>query len=83
MLLTEGLPLAVYGLHRIGWPLLGDLLPPGTVYSAATASLSWAWLAGPVLVAAAALAVARRSLGRCDAELRRWYDRHSGRKVMS
>jgi hypothetical protein len=83
MLLTVGLPLAAFGLHRANWPLLGDLLPPGAIYSAATASLSWAWLLGPALIAAAALVIARRSLGRCDAELRRWYDRHSGRKVMS
>jgi hypothetical protein len=83
MLLTVGLPVAAYGLYRLHWPLLGDLLPPGAIYSAGTASLSPAWLLGPILIAAATLFVARRSLGRCDAELRRWYDRHCGRKVIS
>ena len=29
------------------------------------------------------LTVARRALFSCDAELRRWYERHHGRKVMS
>jgi hypothetical protein len=40
-------------------------------------------LLGPVLVTAVTLVVARRSLGNCDAELRNWYDRHHGHKVMT
>lgn len=83
LLLTIGLPLAAYGLQRLQWPLLSDLLPPGAIYRAGTASLSLTGLLGPILVAALTLLVARRSLSRCDAELRRWYDVHSGRKVVT
>jgi hypothetical protein len=32
-------------------------------------------------VGGAALLTARRSLLQCDAELRRWYDRHHGSRV--
>jgi hypothetical protein len=83
MLLTVGLPLGAYGLARLGRPLLGALLPPGMVYHAAAGPASLAWLPGPVLVAAVTLAVGRWSLRYCDRELRRWYDRHAGHKVMS
>ena len=83
LLLTVGLPLAAYGLTRLGGPLLGALTPPGLVYSANAPAGSLAWLVGPALLAGLTLAIARQSLRRCDAELRRWYDRHHGRKVMS
>jgi hypothetical protein len=83
MLLTVGLPVGAYGLGSLGWPLLGGLLPPGMVYRAHSVPASLAGLLGPVLVAAAALVVARRSLRNCDAELRNWYDRHHGHKVMT
>jgi hypothetical protein len=83
LLLTVGLPLAAYGLQRLQWPLLGDLLPPASIYRAGTASLSLTWLFGPMLIALLTLLVARRSLKGCDAELRRWYDVHSGHKVVS
>jgi hypothetical protein len=82
MALTVGLPLAAYGLHRLSWPLVGDWLPPGAIYSAGAGSVSAAWLVGPVVIAAATLLVARRSLQRCDSQLRHWYDLHCGRKVM-
>ena len=83
MTLTVGLPLAAYGLHRLHWSSLGDLLPPGAIYRAATTAPALIWLVGPLLIAALTLLVARTSLGRCDRDLRRWYDRHGGRKVMS
>jgi hypothetical protein len=40
-------------------------------------------LGGPLILAAGTLAAARSTLRRCDAELRRWYDAHQGRKVMA
>jgi len=83
MLLTVGLPLGAFALASLGWPSLGELLPPGMVYRAAAGRASPLWLLGPVLAGAGALAVARQALGSCDAELRRWYDRHHGQKVMS
>jgi hypothetical protein len=83
LLLTVGLPLAAYALTRLGGPLLGALAPPGLVYSAHIPAVSPAWLLSPVLLAALTLVVSRRSLRDCDAQLRRWYDRHHGQKVMS
>jgi hypothetical protein len=81
LLLTVGLPLAAYALARAGVPALGDLLPPGSVYRAASGGLSAAGLAGSVLAAGLGVAAAGRSLRDGDAELRRWYDRHCGSKV--
>jgi hypothetical protein len=81
--LTVGLPLLAFGFYRMGCPLLGALLPPGVVYSAAVLAPSVAWLIGPVLIAGCTLFIARRSLVQCDAELRRWYDLHHGSKVLS
>ncbi len=81
LLLTVGLPLAAYALARAGVPALGDLLPPGSVYRAASGGLSAAGLAGSVLAAGLGVAATGRSLRDCDAELRRWYDRHCGSKV--
>jgi hypothetical protein len=83
MLLTVGLPLAAFTLTRLGWPLPGSWLPPGAVYRAGAGPASPAWLVGPVLVAGLALVVARRSLARCDAQLRRWYDENCGRKALT
>jgi hypothetical protein len=83
MLLTLGLPLAAYALGRLGAPLLGSWLPPGTVHGAASAPLTPAGLVGPALGAALTLALSRDALRHCDARLRAWYDRHHGAKVMT
>ena len=83
MVLTVGLPLAAYGLARLGWPLAGAWLPPGMVYRAGAGSPGLAWLVGPFLTAGLTLMVARRSLAQCDARLRQWYDQHCGSKVMN
>jgi hypothetical protein len=79
--LTLGLPLAAYALSRLGAPALAALLPPGSVYWAGDGLVSLTWVPGPLLAGAAALAVGRRALRRCDAELRQWYDRHHGRQA--
>jgi hypothetical protein len=81
MLLTVGLPLAAYALATLGASGPAALLPPGMVYRAGSAT-GPAWLVGPVLCAAVTLTVARRSLLSCDSELRAWYDRHCGSKVL-
>jgi hypothetical protein len=83
MVLTVGLPLAAFGLYWLDWPLLGAILPPGVVYSAGVRASSLASLMGPALSAAVALAVARNALTHCDAELREWYDRNVGKKVLT
>jgi hypothetical protein len=82
LLLTVGLPLLTYALFRLDWPALAALVPPGSVYQPTTAQAAWTWLPGPLLGALLMLALARRGLGRCDAELRRWYDQHHGQQVL-
>jgi hypothetical protein len=81
-LLTLGLPLAAWGLLRLGSPELAALTPPGAVYVPLTHPLGVLTLAGSVLAGAAALAVARGALADCDRSLRLWYDRNCGRKVI-
>jgi hypothetical protein len=81
--LTVGLPLAAWGLARAGWPTAAALLPPGAVYAAGAAPASPALVLGLVFVGTLTLLLARRALVRCDAELRAWYDRNHGHKVMS
>jgi len=82
MLLTVGLPLAAAGLLHLGWTLPGSLFPSGAVYASA-ASSGVAWAAGPVFLALLTLWLTRQTLATCDLQLRRWYDQHHGRKVMS
>lgn len=82
MLLTLGLPLAAWALGRAGLPLVAAWLPPGMVYRAGAGPLVLAWLVGPVAVTALTLVVARTALAGCDAQLRRWYDRHHGSRVL-
>jgi hypothetical protein len=80
LLLTVGLPLAAFALNRLGQPALAALTPPGAVYGAAVGP--W-WVIGPVLIAGLALWTARRAQARCDRDLRDWYDRSHGAKVMA
>jgi len=82
LLLTLGLPLLVGVAYQAGWPMLAALLPPGSVYHPGVGEPAASWLPGPLLGAAAALGLARFSLARCDRELRNWYDRHQGQKVV-
>jgi hypothetical protein len=80
MILTVGLPLAAVALARLGLPTVASWLPPGMVYAAGG---SPTWLIGPAAAAALTLALGRRTLAGCDADLRRWYDRNAGAKVMA
>jgi hypothetical protein len=80
MLLTVGLPLTAIALNRLGQPALAALTPPGAVYGATGGP--W-WVVGPVLIAGLALAIGRRAQTRCDRDLRDWYDRSHGAKVMA
>lgn len=82
MLLTVGLPLLTYVLFRMSWPALAMFLPPATVYGPLVGLGPWYWLPGPILAGVLALTVARRSLAQCDTELRRWYERYHGQKVI-
>jgi hypothetical protein len=82
MLLTVGLPLAAFILFRFGWPAIAVLLPPAAIYAPLAGLPPLYWIPGPVIASAIALAVARRSLARCDAELRHWYEIYHGQKVI-
>jgi hypothetical protein len=82
LLLTVGLPLLAFSLHRAGWHVLARWLPPGSVHGAAAGSLPVEWLAGPLLGGCTALLLARSVLVHCDDQLRQWYDQNHGRKVV-
>ncbi|MCS6852121.1 MAG: hypothetical protein NZ700_13245, partial [Gemmataceae bacterium] len=81
-LLTLGVPLLAFVLTRVGGTFWGALMPPGAVYWAAAAGPTAATALGPCLAAGAALLLARHGLQQCDRELRAWYDRHHGAKVL-
>jgi hypothetical protein len=82
LMLTIGLPLVAIALYRAGWPALAAVLPPGSIHAPAAGAPAAAWLPGPLLAGFAALFVTRFSLARCDHELRAWYDRHHGARVL-
>jgi hypothetical protein len=77
-LLTLGLPLAAAGLLRSGIPELAALVPPGAVYASLSNPPTLAWVPGPLLAGLATLWLVRRVLGRCEGQLRAWYDRNQG-----
>jgi hypothetical protein len=77
MLLTLGVPLAAIALNQMG---LSSWLPPGMVYAAAQGKMP---LIGALLAAGLTLWVARHSLAECDSQLRLWYDKHHGSKVVN
>lgn len=80
LFLTLGLPVAAYLVTSLGWPELALWLPPGGVQAAGRRAGSWSWAAGVSSAGLLALGVGRAGLARCDADLRRWYDRHCGQK---
>jgi hypothetical protein len=82
MLLTVGLPVLALLLYRGGVPALAALVPPGSVYQPGASLAATTWLPGPALGAALTLVLARSSLARCEADLRRWYDRHHGQRIV-
>ena len=82
LLLTVGLPLLAFCCNWMGWHALACCPPPGGIVAAAHWPACGHWTAGVALSGLAALAVAQRAIRRCDADLRDWYDRNSGKKVM-
>jgi hypothetical protein len=79
--LTVLLPLVTVLLAQTEFRTVAILLPPGSVYFAATPSANQWWLIGPLAVAVFTLWLAHRSLLRCEADLRRWYDHSHGASV--
>lgn len=82
MLLTLGLPILTATLIWLRVPLLPALLPPGAVYVALADAPTLSWLPGPLLLGATALVIGRLAQKHCDRELRTWFDRNQGRKVL-
>jgi hypothetical protein len=85
LFLTVGIPLLGVASWTISATLLSGLIPATSLLMSSVARPSEMkfWVAGPVIMGLLTLFVARRALLRCDGELRRWYDLHHGRKVMS
>jgi hypothetical protein len=83
MLLTVGLPLLAFLAAQAGWPGLAALAPPGGVQAASRGATNLAGLCGAVLAGSATLIVARQALRHCELDLRAWYERHHGRKVLT
>ncbi len=79
-LVTLGLPALVFGLVKLKLDVLANLVPTGLCYTPLRYGLTWAWAAGLALTGSAAAVMTRRGLDRCEADLRRWYDRNQGRK---
>jgi hypothetical protein len=78
ILLTVGLPLLAVAAFQTGAPMLAALVPPGAVYQALTRPPTLVWLPGPLLVGGMTLWMARQVIGRCEGDLRSWYDRNQG-----
>jgi hypothetical protein len=81
-LLTLGLPLLTVALAKAGWPGPAALTPPGSVCFALLTGPSWSWALAPIAYGSFALVVGRRARQRCDRDLRSWFDKNSGRKMM-
>jgi hypothetical protein len=79
MVLTVGLPILVCLLCRGDFLALASLLPPGAVYVGGEAPNA-AWLPGPLLAGAAALAIGQSTRQTCLQQLHDWFDRHHGGK---
>jgi hypothetical protein len=62
--------------------VLSALLPVGAVYEALIGRPSLTWLVGPVATAAVTLVVARTARRQCVGELRAWFDKNQGAKVL-
>jgi hypothetical protein len=80
-LLTLGLPLLLFVLLRTGLDTLAGFVPTAACYLPLKTGLTGSWAAGLALTTAATVYLTRRGLGRCEAELRAWYDANQGRRT--
>ncbi len=81
-LLVLGVPMLLFGLVQTGYGWLGGLLPPGLAYAPVAGGFGWPWAVGLVLVGGAAWRLTTVGLGRCDTDLRAWYDANQGMKTL-
>lgn len=82
-LLVLGLPLALFGMIQAGFGRYTGLVPPGLTYAPLAGGFGWPWAVGLVLIGGMAWRLTVVGLGRCDADLRAWYDAHQGTKAVS
>lgn len=82
MLLTVGLPLVAIAFFFLKLPALAALTPPGMVYLAAVSNNVFIALPGILLAALLILRIHRHSLLRCLDELRLWYEKYHGKKMV-
>jgi hypothetical protein len=83
LFLTLGMPLLAFALGRTSVNALTVLTPPGSVYHAGAGPLSWLGVGGAAVFAILTLGITRHGLAHCDRNLRKWYDRHHGSRVMN
>ena len=82
MVLTVGLPLLALGCSHFGLTWLVSLIPPGSMHAAGRQTMV-GWFLGPMIMAGLTLWLTKKALATCETDLRRWYDQHSGQKVMA
>jgi hypothetical protein len=80
--LTVGLPVLAVTLYALGWGDIAAWLPPGNVYQPAAHAPLAGWLGGTIAAGLCCLFVSRRAMAHCQGDLRRWYDRHHGQRVL-
>ncbi|HET6573275.1 MAG TPA: hypothetical protein VFG68_06715 [Fimbriiglobus sp.] len=79
-LVTLGLPLLLFGLLRLKLDAAAAFVPTGLCYLPLRDGLTAPWAVGLLVSGVVTAVLARRGLGRCEADLRRWYDRNQEKK---
>lgn len=82
LLLTAIIPLVTWALFRSGCPLLASLTPPGMVYAAGNMNNTLYCLPGIFFVGFVTMWIERQALQRCLLELKLWYEKFHGQKVV-
>ena len=82
LLLTLGLPVVAYALHRQLGITYMALVPPGAVYAAASGGQMLVLLVGALAATLVALMVARRAIVQCQGNLAAWYAAHHGNAII-
>jgi hypothetical protein len=80
--LTLGLPLLLYALWRVGLEGVASFVPTAAAFVPLKTGVTWAWAGGLVLTAAATGWLLRQGVGRCERDLRAWYDANQGAKAV-
>ncbi|MGF1581655.1 MAG: hypothetical protein ACFCD0_20190 [Gemmataceae bacterium] len=82
LFLSAIIPLAAVGLFQGGFPTLAALTPPGSVYAMSQGMETTAATISITLASCVICFLQRRTLANCLQDLRDWYGRFHGQKVM-